>query len=123
MSKRDVIERQRILQIEESLNELYLMFSLNVVNFVEDLDKNWDEQIKEYAKLICKYVIKLNQEFEEAYYIEDQEKIRNEIVKRLKTLYEIISNAEKLDQEEEYYTRIVWDLDRVIRNYTKLSIG
>lgn len=122
MSRKDAIEHQRMLQIQENLNELYLMFSLNVINFVDDLNKNLDEQIKEYAKLICKYVIKLNNEFELAEYVEDQEKIRKEIIKRLTSMYEIISNATKFDNEEEYYTRVVWDIKRIIKNYSKISI-
>lgn len=124
MGKKDEIKyEQTMLHIEESLNELYLMFSLNAVNFVEDIEKRLDYSIKEYAKLNVKYVISLNLEFENAESENVQKRNKREIIKRLKTLYVIISNAEKLDKEIEYYTRVVWDINEIINHYSNIKVG
>lgn len=117
MNKKDVIKEQKMLQIEDNLNELYLLFGLNLVNFVEDIDKKWDEQIKEYAKLTVKYVMKLNKEFQETTGVKARRKLIKEIVKRLTTMLEIITNAEKIENEKDFYEQAVFDVCEVINNY------
>lgn len=117
MNKKDVIKEQKMLQIEDNLNELYLLFGLNLVNFVEDIDKKWDEQIKEYAKLTVKYVMKLNKEFQETTGVKARRKLIKEIVKRLTTMLEIITNAEKIENEKDFYEQAVLDICDVINNY------
>lgn len=117
MRKKDVIQEQKMLQIEDDLNELYLLFGLNLVNFVEDIDKKWDEQIKEYAKLTVKYVMKLNKKFQETTGVKARRKLIKEIVKRLTTMLEIITNAEKIENEKDFYEQAVFDVCEVINNY------
>lgn len=104
-------------EIKELLKEIYLMFSLKTIHFLDDVDN----KIERYAKANLEYVISLEKKINSCKNAENWVKIRREITNRLNFLLGVVENTPKIYTHIDYYTRLVYDIKEAIKYFEHLK--
>lgn len=105
-------------EIKSLIEETYLMFNLNTILFLDDVDN----KIERYAKINLDYVQWIENKISSCKNVENWLKMKKDVVERLNFLLDIVENTPKIYVDINNYTRLIYNIKTSIKYFEHLRI-